>query len=181
MKKSALIRAGACTLGLSARCLASSSAGAALALVRPCVPHLVSVTLLIFTLARVPCTLHQPIDRALAAVVALSAPGVASLMCVPLVVLALLGADFPGALDYTLGQAGAAVAVVLPPVPNLMRISLVIFAHLVALLRPARYLAADLALTLVAIHLPTVSHLVSVALLIFARFSTILRKTFHLS
>ena len=62
-----------------------------------------SVTLLIFTLARVPCTLHQPedrdrhvhcttilakiclhdlyqpIDRALAAVVALSAPGVASL------------------------------------------------------------------------------------------------------
>ena len=66
------------------------------------VAHLVSVTLLIFTLARVPCTLHQPedcdrhvliilakiylhielyqpIDRALAAVVALSAPGVASL------------------------------------------------------------------------------------------------------
>ena len=36
-------------------------------------------------------------------------------MCVPLVVLALLGADLPGALDYTLGQAGAAVAVVLPP------------------------------------------------------------------
>ena len=67
----------------------------------PLVAHLVSVTLLIFTLARVPCTLHQPedrdrhvltilakiclhdlyqpIDRALAAVVALSAPGVASL------------------------------------------------------------------------------------------------------
>ena len=36
-------------------------------------------------------------------------------MCVPLVIFALLGADLPGALDYTLGQAGAAVAVVLPP------------------------------------------------------------------
>ena len=41
MKKSPLIRAGACTLGLSARCLASRSAGAALALVRPSVPNLV--------------------------------------------------------------------------------------------------------------------------------------------
>lgn len=39
----------------------------------------------------------------------------AHLMCVPLVVLALLGADLPGALDYTPGQAGAAVAVVRPP------------------------------------------------------------------
>ena len=36
-------------------------------------------------------------------------------MCVPLVILALLGADLPGALDYTPGQAGAAVAVVRPP------------------------------------------------------------------
>ena len=45
MKKSPVIRAGACTLGLSARCLASRSAGAALALVRPSVPNLV-VTLL---------------------------------------------------------------------------------------------------------------------------------------
>ena len=36
-------------------------------------------------------------------------------MCVPLVVLALLGADLPGALDHTPGQAGAAVAVVRPP------------------------------------------------------------------
>ena len=45
MKKSPLIRAGACTLGLSARCLASSSAGAALALVRPCVPHLMVAVL----------------------------------------------------------------------------------------------------------------------------------------
>ena len=29
----------------------------------PLVAHLVSVTLLIFTLTRVPCTLHQPEDR----------------------------------------------------------------------------------------------------------------------
>lgn len=181
MDKATLICAGVLAASLPAGDFSPGSAGAALTLARPLVAHLVGVTLIVLALARLPCALHQPACCALTTVVTLLAPGVANLMCVPLLVLAFLGAHLPAAIHHPSTQAAAAVALVLPPVPDLVGVSVLVPARLVAHLAFAHHLAPVLALALVALNFPPVTRLMLETLLIFAGFSAVLGKALHLA